>query len=147
MRINVIFFIYILIITTIICIHTFKLKDNNNILNTQNKEEERQQICPANYSLYQKICLKNCPEGDTTVGALCKKKFYTRKGPYTSKKLCKDKNKPHGCEIWGLLYYVKCKKDHKSFGCCQCFENCKDGMVEIGHDSCKRYMKLKDKES
>jgi len=44
----------------------------------------------------------------------------------------KDNAEKLGCELYGLLWYPKCKANFHRFGCCICTPNCPKGMTDIG---------------
>ena len=137
-KLSTLFFLYILVIANSIQIFT-----NLNTLSRLNSSDsvvindDKKTLCKEGYSADKGICLKNCPKSQKTSEALCIKNVYSRGLGYLTKSACESKQ-PLKCEKFGLLLYPVCKDGYKSVGCCNCHQNCLDGMVEVDNESCKR---------
>ena len=92
-------------------------------------------LCRDNFGGVGPVCWENCPSRYTDTGADClKPSAYGRGAGYTSEHSCvnDNKDKPKGCEEWGLLWYPKCDDGFHYFGCCVCSPDCPSDMPDIG---------------
>lgn len=96
--------------------------------------------CASNYDGVGPVCWARCKSGYIDDGAFCRKnvhivekKHYGRGAGYASwdKSKC---SKEHGsCELYGAMYYPKCRAGYEAVGCCLCRERrCPSGYTDDG---------------
>lgn len=106
--------------------------------------------CKDGYTGVGPVCWQDCPDDFRDDGAFCAKpSAYGRGAGYPwqfgdpldslkpAKKRC-EKAHDQGCEKDGAIYYPKCKRGYRAFGCCTCSPACEDGMTDIGVSCAKK---------
>jgi hypothetical protein len=93
--------------------------------------------CNNGYSGDGPVCWGICPSDFKDIGISCSKiKDYGRGSGYVTKRLCERSDargaKENGCEKYLDLWYPKCDKGFKSFGCCICNQECPSGFKDEG---------------
>ena len=81
------------------------------------------------------VCWQYCPSEFRDDGCFCyKPEAYGRGAGYAiwSEGWCNDDNRDVGCEIWGAMYYPRCRQNYHNVACCICSPDCPSGMTDIG---------------
>jgi len=96
--------------------------------------------CIKGYAGAGPVCWQKCPEGFHDDGAFCRKGEGYRRGVGVFKGIAMKRELVLGIkyERRGLLWYPKCKKGFKPFGCCICKPACPPGFKDIGISCAKK---------
>ena len=89
--------------------------------------------CSEGYYKWTFYCVYHCPPGFRDDGLTCfKPPSYGRGAGYPAwmENKCREENPETGCEMWGALWYPKCRTGYHNFECCVCSPDCLEGMLD-----------------